>query len=208
MGTLDDNDKHYLAENLLAFFNRDYRRVAKLHIESGWVGYETRPNELENAIRTVCEPIFEKPLKDISFALVMLRLFQVARRFNMQVQPQLILLQKTLFAIEGLGRQIYPELNLWETAKPFLQKWIREELGPRAFYKSMREEIPFIIQQLPHMPKLINEVLLEIKEQKRPNMLYTKPQENTHGWWKGLGVGFLGATVLLGSSQYLLKYCY
>lgn len=128
IGTLTDNDKRYLAENLVAFFNRDYKRVAELHVESGWVSRDTPVAEFESSIRTVCEPIFEKPLKDISFGQVVFRLFQVARRFHMEVQPQLILLQKTLLAIEGLGRQLYPELDLWATAKPFLEKWVREQM--------------------------------------------------------------------------------
>ncbi|MDX2345946.1 MAG: ubiquinone biosynthesis regulatory protein kinase UbiB [Legionella sp.] len=165
MGTLNDNDKRYLAENLLAFFNRDYRRVAQLHIESGWVSRDTRVDAFESAIRTVCEPIFEKPLKDISFALLILRLFQVARRFHMEVQPELILLQKTLFAIEGLGRQLYPELDLWCTAKPFLEDWIKEQVGPRALFKHLKENLPFLIEELPHMPKLLNDLLILNKKQ-------------------------------------------
>lgn len=166
IGTLNDSDKRYLAENLHAFFNRDYRRVAQLHVESGWVARDTRVEEFESAIRTVCEPIFEKPLKDISFAQVVLRLFQVARRFQMEVQPQLVLLQKTLLAIEGLGRQLYPELDLWATAKPFLEKWLKEQMGPKAFLKQLRENLPFLIDQLPHMPRLLHEVLELSKEQK------------------------------------------
>ncbi|HVT62214.1 MAG TPA: ubiquinone biosynthesis regulatory protein kinase UbiB, partial [Legionellaceae bacterium] len=166
MGTLNDSDKRYLAENLYAFFNRDYRRIALLHIESGWVARETRVEEFESAIRTMCEPIFEKPLKDISFAVVILNLFQVGRRFHMEIQPQLILLQKTLFAVEGLGRQIYPELNLWDTGKPFLEKWLREQIGPRAFLRHMKENIPFMIEHLPYMPRLINDILSQLKEQK------------------------------------------
>lgn len=159
IGTLNENDKRYLAENLLAFFNRDYRRVAVLHIESGWVARNTRVDAFESAIRTVCEPIFEKPLKDISFALLVLRLFQVARRFNMEVQPQLILLQKTLLAVEGLGRQLYPELDLWHTAKPFIETWLKKQVGPRALFKHLRDNIPFLVEELPHMPRLLNDLL-------------------------------------------------
>lgn len=164
IGTLNENDQRYLAENLLAFFNRDYRRVAQLHVESGWVGRETRIEEFESAIRTVCEPIFEKPLKDISFAQIVLRLFQVARRFNMEVQPQLVLLQKTLLAIEGLGRQLYPDLDLWATAKPFLENWLREQIGPKNFLKQLKQNLPFLAEQFPHMPKLIFDVLHLKKE--------------------------------------------
>lgn len=165
IGTLNDNDQRYLAENLLAFFNRDYRRVAELHVESGWVARDTRIEEFESAIRTVCEPIFEKPLKDISFAQVVLRLFQVARRFHMEVQPQLVLLQKTLLAIEGLGRQLYPELDLWATAKPFLEKWLRQQIGPKNFFNQLKQNLPFFAEQLPHMPKLIFDVLTLKKEE-------------------------------------------
>jgi ubiquinone biosynthesis protein len=165
MGTLNDADKRYLAENLLAFFNRDYRRIAALHIESGWVSRDTRVDAFESAIRTVSEPIFEKPLKDISFALLILRLLQVARRFNMEVQPELVLLQKTLLAIEGLGRQLDPELDLWTTAKPFLQKWINQQMGPRALLKHLKHNLPFLIEELPHMPKRLNELLLLNKQQ-------------------------------------------
>lgn len=172
MGSLNDSDKRYLAENLLAFFNRDYRRVAQLHVESGWVAKDTRVEEFESAIRTVCEPIFERPLKDISFAQVVLRLFQVARRFQMEVQPQLILLQKTLLAIEGLGRQLYPDLDLWVTAKPFLEKWIKEQIGPKAFLHQLKLNLPFIAEQLPHLPKLMFDVL----ELKKGQLLDSKQQ--------------------------------
>ena len=137
VGTLDERDQHYLAENFLAFFRRDYRRVATLHVDSGWVPAGTRVDELEAAVRAVCEPIFNKPLKDISFGLVLLRLFQTARQFNMEMQPQLVLLQKTLLAIEGLGRQLYPELDLWQTAKPVLEDWMRERHDPRTRFKQL-----------------------------------------------------------------------
>ncbi|STX27567.1 ubiquinone biosynthesis protein [Legionella beliardensis] len=193
IGTLNDNDKRYLAENFYAFFNRDYRRVAELHVESGWVARNTRIEEFESAIRTVCEPIFEKPLKDISFAQVVLRLFQVARRFNMEVQPQLILLQKTLLAIEGLGRQLYPELDLWATAKPFLQNWLKEQLGPKAFIKRLRENVPFFVEQLPHMPRLLQEVLVLSKEEKIQSLNALANQQSSNlarnNWFKGLGFG-------------------
>lgn len=176
IGTLNDNDQRYLAENLLAFFNRDYKRVAQLHVESGWVGRDTRIEEFESAIRTVCEPIFEKPLKDISFAQVVLRLFQVARRFNMEVQPQLVLLQKTLLAIEGLGRQLYPDLDLWATAKPFLEKWLRGQMGPKNFFHQLKQNLPFFAEQLPHMPKLIFDVLTLKKEELLLQKELNRPQ--------------------------------
>lgn len=159
IGTLNESDKYYLAENLLAFFHRDYQRVAQLHIASGWIAKNTRAEDFASAIRTVCEPIFEKPLKDISFATLMMRLFQVARRFHMEVQPQLILLQKTLLAVEGLGRQIYPDLDLWQTAKPFLENWVKEQVGLKSFIKHCKANVPFWVEQLPYMPRLMNEVL-------------------------------------------------
>ncbi|PJD91637.1 MAG: ubiquinone biosynthesis regulatory protein kinase UbiB [Legionella sp.] len=202
MGMLSDNDKRYLAENLYAFFSRDYRRIALLHVESGWVARDTRIEAFESAIRTVCEPIFEKPLKDISFAQLILQLLQVGRRFQMEVQPQLILLQKTLFAVEGLGRQIYPDLNLWDTGKPFLEGWLREQMGPKAFFKHMRENIPFMIEQLPYMPRLINDILSQLKEQKNSLMKNERPIDlnliEKNGVYRGLGLGvFLGTTAVI-----------
>jgi ubiquinone biosynthesis protein len=155
VGSLSDTDQRYLAENFLAFFNHDYRRVAQMHIESGWVPKTTRVEEFEAAIRSVCEPIFEKPLKDISFGLLLLRLFQTARRFDMVVQPQLVLLQKTLLNIEGLGRQLYPDLDLWQTAKPFLENWFKQRLGPTAKIKELLKKFPEITEQLPEFPALV-----------------------------------------------------
>ncbi len=156
IGTLGPEDQHYLAQNLLAFFRRDYRRVAELHIESGWVPAGTRVDEFESAIRAVSEPIFDRPLKDISFGVFLLRLFQTARRFHMEVQPQLVLLQKTLLAVEGLGRQLDPELDLWTTAKPFLEEWMGERVGPEAFARSMRQHLPLWAEQLPEIPGLVH----------------------------------------------------
>jgi ubiquinone biosynthesis protein len=159
IGTLSPTDQHYLAENFLAFFHRDYRRVAELHVESGWVPAETRVDEFESAIRTVSEPIFDRPLKDISFGGFLLTLFQTARRFNMEVQPQLVLLQKTLLNIEGLGRQLDPDLDLWKTAKPFLENWMRDRVGPRSFINRIRYYIPRWVDQTPDLPNLIHGVL-------------------------------------------------
>ena len=155
MGTLSQVDKRYLAENFLAFFQRDYYKVAKLHVESGWVPADTRVDEFESAIRSVCEPIFEKPLKEISFGQLLLRLFQTARRFNMEVQPQLVLLQKTLLNIEGLGRQLYPDLDLWKTAKPFLERWMQEQIGAKAMLRNLKEDMPYLVEKLPEMPGLV-----------------------------------------------------
>jgi ubiquinone biosynthesis protein len=151
VGSLTPADQRYLAENFLAFFNRDYRRVAELHVESGWIPGDTRVEEFESAIRTVCEPIFQRPLKDISFGFFLLRLFQIARRFNYQVQPQLVLLQKTLLQIEGLGRQLYDELDLWKTAKPIMENWMKDRLGPAAMLERARAQLPVLAETLPQL---------------------------------------------------------
>ncbi|HUQ52702.1 MAG TPA: ubiquinone biosynthesis regulatory protein kinase UbiB, partial [Gammaproteobacteria bacterium] len=162
VGTLDERDQHYLAENFLAFFRRDYRRVAALHVDSAWVPAGTRVDELEAAVRAVCEPIFNKPLKDISFGLVLMRLFQTARQFNMEIQPQLVLLQKTLLAIEGLGRQLYPELDLWQTAKPVLEDWMRERHDPRTRLKQLVAAWPEISEDLAMLPRVLHRALRRI----------------------------------------------
>src|SRR5450755_2294032 len=164
VGTLQPRDQHYLAANFLAFFDRDYARVAALHVESGWVPAGTRIDELESAVRTVCEPIFNKPLKDISFAQVLLRLFETARRFDMQIQPQLILLQKTLFNIEGLGRDLYPELDLWKTARPILRAWMRERMSPRAVLRRMRKQLPDTIEALKQVPQIFQTAVRDATE--------------------------------------------
>lgn len=206
IGTLNDSDKRYLAENLFAFFNRDYRRVAELHVESGWVARNTRIEDFESAIRTVCEPIFEKPLKDISFAQVVLRLFQVARRFQMEVQPQLVLLQKTLLAIEGLGRQLYPELDLWATAKPFLEKWLRQQVGPQAFFRQLKENLPFFAEQLPQMPRMLYEVLSLTREEKiralSVNKTVDEGKQKRRCWYRGLGTGIFFTMLTLSAGAY------
>ncbi|MBD3815016.1 MAG: ubiquinone biosynthesis regulatory protein kinase UbiB [Halothiobacillus sp.] len=165
VGSLMPEDQRYIAENFHAFFNRDYRRVAELHVESGWVPSSTRVEEFESAIRTVCEPIFQKPLKEISFGHFLFRLFQVARRFDMEVQPQLTLLQKTLLAIEGLGRQLYPDLDLWATAKPFIERWMRERVGPKAFLKRFKNELPFVMEHFAQLPRLTVSALKHAEQQ-------------------------------------------
>jgi len=164
VGSLSTEDQRYLAENFLAFFKRDYQRVAQLHVDSGWVPSTTRVDEFESAIRSVCEPIFEKPLKDISFGQVLLGLFQTAQRFNMEVQPQLVLLQKTLLNIEGLGRQLYPDLDLWKTAKPFLENWMDEQIGSKAMWRGFKKNLPYIAEKLPDMPNLIYAALSRAAE--------------------------------------------
>ncbi|MGH8369403.1 MAG: ubiquinone biosynthesis regulatory protein kinase UbiB [Gammaproteobacteria bacterium] len=164
VGSLSPEDQHYLAGNFLAFFKRDYRRVAELHVQSGWVPAGTRVDQFEAAIRTVCEPIFNRPLKDISFGQLLVRLFQTARRFEMEVQPQLVLLQKTLLNIEGLGRELYPELDLWQTAKPFLEEWTREQLGLTATLKKVWAGLPVIRELLIEGPGHINTILQQLAD--------------------------------------------
>jgi ubiquinone biosynthesis protein len=159
VGTLNDFDKDYLSQNFLAFFRRDYKRVAEAHIESGWAPKETRVDELEAAVRACCEPIFDRPLKDISFGQVLLRLFQTSRRFNVEVQPQLVLLQKTLLNIEGLGRQLDPDLDLWKTAKPYLENWMAEQVGVKGFMQRLKAEAPRYAHLFPQLPRLLHQAL-------------------------------------------------
>ena len=183
VGTLTEYDKEYLAQNFTAFFRRDYKRVAELHIESGWVPAQTRVDELEAAIRAVCEPYFDRPLKEISLGMVLMRLFQTSRRFHVEIQPQLVLLQKTLLNIEGLGRQLDPELDLWSTAKPFLERWMLEQIGPKRLWQELRNQAPYYAKMLPQLPRLLHDRLLAqpagerewmeqlMQEQRRTNAL-------------------------------------
>ncbi len=183
VGTLTETDKEYLAQNFTAFFRRDYKRVAELHIESGWVPSDTRVDELESAIRAVCEPYFDRPLKEISLGLVLMRLFQTSRRFNVEIQPQLVLLQKTLLNIEGLGRQLDPNLDLWSTAKPFLETWMLDQVGPKKLWKQLVAEAPRYAKLIPELPRLVHDFLKHrqnndhvqlqrlIEEQRRTNRL-------------------------------------
>jgi len=210
VGTLNPEDQRYLAENFLAFFNRDYRRVAELHVRSGWVPGSTRVDEFESAIRSVCEPIFEKPLKEISFGQLLLRLFQTARRFDMEVQPQLVLLQKTLFNIEGLGRELNPDLDLWKTAKPFLERWMSEQIGVRAMFKKFGINAPHWVEKLPEMPGLLYESMEQMKkyhqDQSERDKLALVMQKEMQNSIKKLhiviiaSVFFLSATMLAGFS--------
>jgi len=183
VGTLTEFDKEYLAQNFTAFFRRDYKRVAELHIESGWVPPETRVDELEAAIRAVCEPYFDRPLKEISLGMVLMRLFQTSRRFHVEIQPQLVLLQKTLLNIEGLGRQLDPDLDLWSTAKPFLEKWMVDQVGPQRLWRELKAQAPQYAKLLPQLPRLLHDYLQQsrgsdarqmerlIAEQRRTNAL-------------------------------------
>ncbi|GIU12033.1 ubiquinone biosynthesis regulatory protein kinase UbiB [Shewanella sp. MBTL60-007] len=184
MGTLTEEDKRYLAENFLAFFNRDYRRIAQLYIESGWVSPETDVGAFEQAVKVVCEPMFNKPLDEISFGHVLLELFRTARRFDMVVQPQLVLLEKTLLYIEGLGRQLYPQLDLWQTAKPFLEQWMSEQVGPKVMAAKVKQKLPYWTEQLPELPELIYDNLKMGRDlSKNQNKLldrYLKHQQKAH----------------------------
>jgi len=159
MGSLTEKDKQYLARNFVCFFKRNYRGVAEVHIESGWVPADTSIDDFENAIRSVCEPIFNKPLKEISFGKLLIRLFQTSRKFNMEIQPQLTMLQKTLLNVEGLGRELDPNLDLWNTASPFLEKWLKEETGPKNIIKNLKKEFPGLIDNIPKLPKLLKAYL-------------------------------------------------
>ncbi|MFP1909910.1 ubiquinone biosynthesis regulatory protein kinase UbiB [Lonsdalea quercina] len=206
VGSLNKEDKRYLAENFIAFFNRDYRRVAELHVDSGWVPADTNVEEFEFAIRTVCEPIFEKPLAEISFGHVLLNLFNTARRFNMEVQPQLVLLQKTLLYVEGIGRQLYPQLDLWKTAKPFLETWLKDQVGIPAMVRAFKQKAPFWAEKLPEIPELLYDGLRQHKKL-RESMEHLADELRVQRVRQGqsrylLGVGaalLLSGTVLLAS---------
>ncbi len=218
VGSLSQADQRYLAENFLAFFHRDYQRVAELHVESGWVPADTRVDEFEAAMRTVCEPIFERPLSEISFGQLLLNLFQTARRFNMEVQPQLVLLQKTLLNIEGLGRQLYPDLDLWQTAKPFLERWMSEQIGTRAFFNRFKENIPQWGEKLPEIPSLVHEVLhqarhgkLEVRSNSEDLLLLRREirRANHRTFFAILGGSMLiSAALLLGLDGYSPRMAY
>ncbi|MBI6954129.1 ubiquinone biosynthesis regulatory protein kinase UbiB [Pseudomonas sp. B21-023] len=202
VGSLTAEDQDYLARNLIAFFKRDYRRVAQLHIDSGWVPAQTKVNEFEAAIRTVCEPIFEKPLKDISFGQVLMRLFQTARRFNMEVQPQLVLLQKTLLNIEGLGRQLYPDLDLWSTAKPFLERWMRERMSPKAVIGNLYSQA----EQLPHLADMTRDLLERLSQPHLHDPQLPERRRAGDNWaLRLLGAGLLGGGATLAAGAVSLS---
>ncbi|GBU12405.1 ubiquinone biosynthesis protein UbiB [Enterobacterales bacterium] len=209
VGSLNKEDKRYLAENFIAFFNRDYRKVAELHVDSGWVPRDTNVEEFEFAIRTVCEPIFEKPLAEISFGNVLLNLFNTARRFNMEVQPQLVLLQKTLLYVEGLGRQLYPQLDLWTTAKPFLESWVKDQVGLPAMLRAFKEKAPFWIEKMPEIPDLIYQSLHQHKllqyniEKLSSQMQHQGVRQGQSRYLFGIGATLLlsGTILLLGQVE-------
>ncbi|MEE2520577.1 ubiquinone biosynthesis regulatory protein kinase UbiB [Pseudomonas aeruginosa] len=200
IGSLTPEDQDYLARNLIAFFKRDYRKVAQLHIDSGWVPADTKVNDFEAAIRTVCEPIFEKPLKDISFGQLLLRLFQTARRFNMEIQPQLVLLQKTLLNIEGLGRQLYPDLDLWSTAQPFLERWMRERISPLQLLRNLQSQA----EQVPHLSQMARDTLERLS---LPASTPAAPVTGNGHWpLRLLGAGLIAGGVSQGVALSLLAW--
>jgi ubiquinone biosynthesis protein len=201
MGTLTEIDKDYLAQNFLAFFRRDYRRVAEAHIESGWAPKDTRVDDFEAAIRAVCEPIFARPLKEISFGRVLLRLFQTSRRFNIQIQPQLVLLQKTLLNIEGLGRELDPDLDLWATAKPYLERWMSDQVGWRGFLERVKQEAPYWSAILPQLPRLLHQALSrEAAPRSDPTLTQLLHQKRAQARWLAVIaalLAFISALLLL-----------
>ena len=206
VGTLTDWDKEYLAQNFLAFFRRDYKRVAELHVESGWVPANTRVDALESAIRAVCEPHFDRPIKDISLGQVLMRLFQTSRRFNVEIQPQLVLLQKTLLNIEGLGRQLDPELDLWATAKPFLESWMHRQVGWTGLVERFKNEAPRYAQLLPELPRLVHQALLRGKANDPATLALLVEQRRTNRLLQALlyaAVGFVGGVL---ATQILLHW--
>lgn len=210
MGSLTTKDQRYLAENMLAFFKRDYRRVAELHVASGWLAPDVRTDQFEGAIRAVCEPIFERPLKDISFGQLLFRLFQTANRFEINIQPQLILLQKTLLSVEGVGRQLYPDLDLWKIGGPYLEKWLKNQVGVKAFFRRVKENLPYWSEKMPEIPGLVYDLLAETHMQKIESRLQSTdklPQKRfvKRYFWFGLGFAFLfsGALMLLKAPEAL-----
>jgi ubiquinone biosynthesis protein len=206
VGTLTETDKEYLAQNFTAFFRRDYKRVAELHIESGWVPAQTRVDELESAIRAVCEPYFDRPLKEISLGMVLMRLFQTSRRFQVEIQPQLVLLQKTLLNIEGLGRELDPELDLWSTAKPFLEKWMIDQLGPKKFWQQLKAQAPLYATLLPELPRLLHDYLKAKREPEQHDLKrLLAEQKRTNRLLQSLIWGGLGFALGLLAMQILIR---
>ncbi|MET1114910.1 MAG: ubiquinone biosynthesis regulatory protein kinase UbiB [Comamonas sp.] len=206
VGTLTEFDKEYLAQNFTAFFRRDYKRVAQLHIESGWVPATTRVEELESAIRSVCEPYFDRPLKEISLGMVLMRLFQTSRRFQVEIQPQLVLLQKTLLNIEGLGRQLDPDLDLWSTAKPFLEKWMLDQMGPQRLWRELRNEAPTYAKLLPELPRLLYRALRrDDGDQGRVLQELLKAQQRTNSLLQALIYGAAGFLLGLLVMQFVVQ---
>jgi ubiquinone biosynthesis protein len=208
VGTLTEVDKEYLAQNFVAFFRRDYKRVAELHIESGWVPAATRVDELEASVRAVCEPYFDRPLKELSLGVVLMRLFQVSRRFQVEIQPQLVLLQKTLLNIEGLGRELDPDLDLWATAKPFLEKWMLEQVGPQKFWQQLKDQAPHYAKLLPELPMLLGSYLKRGAEKPAADRLVAEllqEQKRTNRMLQWLIAMVIGFSVGLVVMQFVVR---
>jgi ubiquinone biosynthesis protein len=206
VGTLTEVDKEYLAQNFVAFFRRDYKRVAELHIESGWVPPQTRVDELEAAVRAVCEPYFDRPLKEISLGMVLMRLFQTSRRFSVEIQPQLVLLQKTLLNIEGLGRQLDPDLDLWATAKPFLESWMQRQVGPRRLWEELKNQMPRYAKLLPELPLLLHTYLQRKNEgNARLTEELLQEQRRTNKLLQGLIYAVIGFALGLVVTQLIVR---
>jgi len=208
VGTLTEFDKDYLAQNFTAFFRRDYKRVAELHVESGWVPAHTRIDELESAIRAVCEPYFDRPLKELSLGMVLMRLFQTSRRFQVEIQPQLVLLQKTLLNIEGLGRQLDPDLDLWSTAKPFLEKWMIDQIGPKKLFTALRDQAPHYAKLLPELPRLLHDYLQQRSTDAQQQSLTAellRAQQRTNRLLQRLIYGGMGFVLGLLVMQFVIR---
>jgi len=206
VGTLTEFDKEYLAQNFAAFFRRDYKRVAELHIESGWVPASTRVDEMEAAIRSVCEPYFDRPLKEISLGMVLMRLFQASRRFDVEIQPQLVLLKKTLLNVEGLGRQLDPDLDLWHTAKPFLETWMMEQMGPQKLINELKDQAPRYAKLLPDLPRLLHDYLKQNPADNRRELeQLIAEQRRTNRLLQGLIYGGIGFALGLIAMQVILR---
>jgi len=206
VGTLTEVDKEYLAQNFSAFFQRDYKRVAELHIESGWVPRATRVDELESAIRACCEPMFDRPLKELSLGMVLMRLFQTSRRFQVEIQPQLVLLQKTLLNIEGLGRELDPDLDLWSTAKPFLERWMLEQVGPEKLLAQLKAEAPSYAKLLPMLPRLLAQYLKTAPSASQSHLVeLLAEQKRTNKLLQGLIYGGMGFVLGLIFMQAVLR---
>jgi ubiquinone biosynthesis protein len=215
IGSLSDADQYYLGRNLLGIFRRDYREVAQLHVECGWVGPHTRVQDFESAMRAVCEPIFERPISQISFGQLLVYLFQTAARFDMEVQPSLVLLQKTLLNIEGLGRQLYPDLNLWETAQPFLEDWVQQRYSPQSMFKRLQRHAPSWLEQLPQLPEAVLETLQQARDTERRPPAQPPRRDEQSGpstalarrrrhWLAGIACASAAATAVPGIWQQLV----
>jgi ubiquinone biosynthesis protein len=203
MGSLSEEDQFYMARNLLAMFQRDYRLVAELHVRSGWVPKNTSIHEFTGAIRSVCEPIFQRPLSEISLGHMLIELFATARRFDMEVQPSLVLLQKTLLNIEGLGRQLYPDLDLWKTAQPYLEQWLKDRYSPKGIFKQLKRHAPDWLEHFPQIPPMIFQVLKDAQNSNLGAQKVVRSQRSNYSTQIAVGSSFVGGGILLGLAQWM-----